>query len=112
MDRRGGGGRKTLLAPIHFIFKLLQQRETVSIWLYEQLLVRIEGKIRVRARPTKDATNQLTHREQGFDEFMNLVIDDAVEVQLATKEKAEKRRQLGQILLKGDNVSLIQAVQL
>jgi len=95
MDRRGGGGgRKTLLAPIHFIFKLLQQRETVSIWLYDQLLVRIEGKIR------------------GFDEFMNLVIDDAVEVQLATKEKAEKRRQLGQILLKGDNVSLIQAVQL
>ena len=43
---------------------------------------------------------------------MNLVIDDAVEVQLATKEKGEKRRQLGQILLKGDNVSLIQAVQL
>lgn len=50
MDRRGGGGRKTLLAPIHFIFKLLQQRETVSIWLYEQLLVRIEGKIRVSAK--------------------------------------------------------------
>jgi small nuclear ribonucleoprotein E len=50
MDRRGGGGgRKTLLAPIHFIFKLLQQRSTVSIWLYEQTAVRIEGKIRVRA---------------------------------------------------------------
>ena len=62
MDRRGGG-RKTLLAPIHFIFKLLQQRETVSIWLYEQLLVRIEGKIRVRAGPRKDTTNRLTHRE-------------------------------------------------
>ena len=44
----GGGGRKTLLAPIHFIFKLLQQRSLVSIWLYEQLAVRIEGKIRVR----------------------------------------------------------------
>lgn len=41
---------------------------------------------------------------------MNLVIDDAVEVHLATKDKAENRRQLGQILLKGDNVSLIQAV--
>jgi len=92
--RGGGGGRKTLLAPIHFIFKLLQQRSTVSIWLYEQTAVRIEGKIR------------------GFDEFMNLVIDDAVEVRLAMKEnKEEKRRQLGQILLKGDNVSLIQALQ-
>jgi len=96
MDRRGGGGggRKTLLAPIHFIFKLLQQRSTVSIWLYEQTAVRIEGKIR------------------GFDEFMNLVIDDAVEVHLPARGgKEEKRRQLGQILLKGDNVSLIQALQ-
>lgn len=40
-------GRKTLLAPIHFIFNLLQKRETVSIWLYEQLAFRLEGKIRV-----------------------------------------------------------------
>lgn len=42
------GPTKTLLQPIHFIFKLLQQRSTVSVWLYEQLAVRIEGKIRVR----------------------------------------------------------------
>lgn len=41
---------------------------------------------------------------------MNLVVDDAVEVQLPTKDSPEKRRQLGQILLKGDNVSLIQAL--
>ncbi|KAJ5722790.1 Ribonucleoprotein LSM domain eukaryotic/archaea-type [Penicillium malachiteum] len=85
-------GRKTLLAPIHFIFSLLQKRSTVSIWLYEQLAFRIEGKIR------------------GFDEFMNLVIDEAVEVRQATQTESEKRRPLGQILLKGDNVSLIQAI--
>ncbi len=61
---------------------------------------------------------------------MNLVIDDAVEVKQPTKtEPDEKRRELGitfwlirhyvrmltnatgQILLKGDNVSLIQALQ-
>lgn len=60
---------------------------------------------------------------------MNLVIDDAVEVKQATKTTEEKRRELGtrvthhaslygkltaaigQILLKGDNVSLIQALQ-
>ncbi|CAD6568862.1 MAG: mRNA splicing protein sme1 [Alectoria sarmentosa] len=90
----GGGGRgKVLLPPINFIFKLLQQRSTVSIWLFEQLAIRIEGKIR------------------GFDEFMNLVIDDAVEVKQATKTDEEKRKELGQILLKGDNVSLIQALQ-
>lgn len=47
MTGRGGGGRKTLLAPIHFIFNLLQKRLTVSVWLYENLNVRIEGKIRV-----------------------------------------------------------------
>jgi small nuclear ribonucleoprotein E len=58
---------------------------------------------------------------------MNLVIDDAVEVKQATKTVEESRRQLGeallgtmrlnqanfhtgQILLKGDNVSLIQSL--
>ncbi len=38
---------------------------------------------------------KLTVARQGFDEFMNLVIDDAVEVQLPTKENSGKRRQLG-----------------
>ncbi|EFQ33157.1 LSM domain-containing protein [Colletotrichum graminicola] len=91
--RGGGGGRRVLLPPINFIFKLLQQHSTVQIWLYEQLSIRIEGKIR------------------GFDEFMNLVIDDAVEVKQVTKTNPEeKRRALGQILLKGDNVSLIQSL--
>ncbi|KAF2433490.1 small nuclear ribonucleoprotein E [Tothia fuscella] len=89
--QHGGGGRgKVLLPPINFIFRLLQQRSSVSIWLYEQLGIRIEGKIR------------------GFDEFMNLVVDDAIEVKQATKSDPEARRSLGQILLKGDNVSLIQ----
>uniref|UniRef100_L2FI12 Small nuclear ribonucleoprotein E n=1 Tax=Colletotrichum fructicola (strain Nara gc5) TaxID=1213859 RepID=L2FI12_COLFN len=91
--RGGGGGGGLLLPPINFIFRLLQQHTTVQIWLYEQLSIRIEGKIR------------------GFDEFMNLVIDDAVEVKQVTKTNPEEsRRPLGQILLKGDNVSLIQSV--
>jgi small nuclear ribonucleoprotein E len=42
---------------------------------------------------------------------MNLTVDDAVEVKLATKTEEETRRSLGQILLKGDNVSLIQEIQ-
>lgn len=83
-DRRGGGQRKVLLPPINFIFKLLQQHSTVQIWLYEQLGIRIEGKIR------------------GFDEFMNLVIDDAVEVQQSAKgetneDSKEGRRELGEL---------------
>ncbi|KAK3319343.1 hypothetical protein B0H66DRAFT_267178 [Apodospora peruviana] len=91
--RGGGGGRRVLLPPINFLFRLLQQRTTVQIWLYEQLSIRIIGQIR------------------GFDEFMNLVIDDAVEVKQVTKTNpTESRRHLGQILLKGDNVSLIQSM--
>lgn len=39
----------------------------------------------------------------GFDEYMNLVLDDAEEVHLKTK----KRRPLGRILLKGDNITLL-----
>lgn len=62
-----------LLPPINFIFKLLQQRTTVQIWLFEQLGQRIEGKIR------------------GFDEFMNLVIDEAVEVRQSTKNEPSPR---------------------
>ena len=42
---------------------------------------------------------------------MNLVIDSAVEVRQATAKEPEARRSLGQILLKGDNVSLIQELQ-
>ncbi|KIW05884.1 hypothetical protein, variant [Verruconis gallopava] len=95
MSGRQGGGRrdKVLIPPINFIFRLLTSKAHVSIWLYEQLGFRIEGYIR------------------GFDEFMNLVIDNAVEVRQATKTEEESRRLLGQILLKGDNVSLIQELQ-
>jgi small nuclear ribonucleoprotein E len=45
--RGGGGGRRVLLPPINFLFRLLQQRQRVQIWLYEQLAIRIEGTIRV-----------------------------------------------------------------
>ena len=41
----------------------------------------------------------------GFDEYMNLVLDEATEVH--TKRKTEKK--LGRIMLKGDNITLIQA---
>ena len=60
--RGGGGGRgKVLLPPINFIFKLLQQRSTVSIWLYEQLAIRIEGKIRVSYSETSSQAKLLIY---------------------------------------------------
>lgn len=41
----------------------------------------------------------LMHTSQGFDEFMNLVIDEAVEVKQITKSNPEeKRRSLGKLV--------------
>lgn len=80
--------KKTMLPPINLIFKYLQQQSQVTIWLYEQTQLRIQGKIR------------------GFDEFMNVVIDDAVEI--STKDGSQE--ELGRILLKGDNITLISSL--
>lgn len=42
------------------------------------------------------ALHKLKEELQGFDEYMNLVIDEAVEVKLATNKAEESRRQLGE----------------
>lgn len=76
------------MAPINQIFKYLQQQTRVSIWLYQQPGVRMTGVIK------------------GFDEFMNLTLEDAVEVNV---KEPEKQRALGLVVLKGDNVTLISA---
>ena len=47
----------------------------------------------------------------GFDEFMNLVLDDAEEVHMKAKDASASRRPLGRILLKGDTITLLQQVQ-
>ncbi|XP_035567104.1 small nuclear ribonucleoprotein E isoform X1 [Canis lupus baileyi] len=63
-------------------------RSRIQVWLYEQVNMRIEGCI------------------IGFDEYMNLVLDDAEEIHSKTKS----RKQLGRIMLKGDNITLLQSV--
>ena len=42
----------------------------------------------------------------GFDEFMNVVVDEAMEVNMKTRN----RNKVGRIMLKGDNITLIQQV--
>ncbi|KAG2172769.1 hypothetical protein INT43_000116 [Umbelopsis isabellina] len=79
--------QKIMVQPINLIFRYLQNKSKVQIWLYDQLDNRIEGKI------------------IGFDEFMNLVLDEAVEI----NNKGQTRKEIGRILLKGDNITLIQA---
>ncbi|CAG8594316.1 13722_t:CDS:2 [Ambispora leptoticha] len=62
--------QKIMVQPINLIFKYLQNKTRVQIWLYEQVDIRIEGQI------------------IGFDEFMNLVLDNAEEVN--SKKKTRK----------------------
>lgn len=80
--------QKVMIQPINLIFRYLQNRSRVSVWLPETTHVRIEGHI------------------IGFDEYMNLVLDEAEEV----NSKSSTRRQVGRIMLKGDNITLIQQV--
>ncbi|KAK9768577.1 hypothetical protein K7432_000640 [Basidiobolus ranarum] len=68
--------QKIMVQPINLIFRYLQNRSKVQIWLYEQLDMRIEGRI------------------VGFDEFMNLVLDEAEEV----NSKKKTRRALGMLI--------------
>lgn len=72
------------LSQIH---ALRQQSKTrVLIWLYEDTRTKLEGQI------------------IGFDEYMNVTLDEAVEIDVKTK----KRTDIGRILLKGDCITLMQ----
>lgn len=64
-------------------YPLLQKKTRVRIWLYEDTKTQLEGQI------------------IGFDEYMNMVLDDAVEI-------GKKRTEIGRILLKGDSITLLQ----
>merc|ERR1711970_652708 len=90
MAYQGGASKvqKVMVQPINLIFRYLQNRSRIQVWLYEQVNLRIDGCI------------------VGFDEYMNLVLDDATEVHM----KTHNRKELGRIMLKGDNITLIQAV--
>mmetsp|Transcript_36104 Transcript_36104/g.52930 ORF Transcript_36104/g.52930 Transcript_36104/m.52930 type:complete len:87 (-) Transcript_36104:108-368(-) len=79
---------KMMTQPINLIFRFLQNQQRISVWLYNQANVRIEGVV------------------LGFDEYMNLTLDNAEEHNISN----DTRTKLGRILLKGDNVSLMQAV--
>lgn len=80
--------QKVMVQPINLIFRYLQNRSRVQVWLYENINLRIEGHI------------------IGFDEYMNLVLDDAEEYYVKTKV----RKPCGRVMLKGDNITLIQNV--
>jgi len=87
---------KVMVQPINVIFKHLQTGNRIQIWLYDNLEARLEGRLR------------------GFDEFMNVVLEDAEEVFVKDSKthKAGERVSLGKhLLLKGDNITLLQAAK-
>ncbi|KRZ05226.1 putative small nuclear ribonucleoprotein E [Trichinella zimbabwensis] len=91
MSYRQGGQpkvQKVMVQPINLVFRFLQSHCRVQFWLYENTHLRIDGYI------------------VGFDEFMNIVLEEAEEVDL----KSKQRRQIGRILLKGECITLIQAL--
>ena len=79
---------KVMVQPINLIFRYLQNRTRVQVWLFENVNTRIDGII------------------AGFDEYMNLVLDEAVERHM----KRGTEKELGRIMLKGDNITLIQSL--
>jgi small nuclear ribonucleoprotein E len=76
-----------------FISFSAKKKTRVRIWLYEDTRIQMEGVI------------------IGFDEYMNIVLDDAIEINNATsntQQQSSKRINVGRCLLKGDSITLIQ----
>lgn len=123
----------------NLIFRFLQSKQRICIWLYENTALRIEGRIIVRSKPlptTHLLALTLTPSDlcaQGFDEYMNLVLDEAEEVLIKKKSRkplgqfashplcpnlhrhrftdARVLHLSGRIMLKGDSITLMQPVK-
>jgi small nuclear ribonucleoprotein E len=80
--------------PINLIFRFLQNKTPVRIWLHDQPHYVIEGII------------------IGFDEYMNVVMDGAREVTVTAgkggKGKKGEVKEVGRLLLKGECITLLQ----
>ncbi|KAL4835955.1 hypothetical protein H8958_008825 [Nasalis larvatus] len=73
--------QRVMVEPFNLIFRYLQNRSQIQVWLYKQVNMRIEGCI------------------IGFDKYMNQI-----------HSKTKSRKQLGRIILKADNITLLQSV--
>ena len=80
--------QKTLVRPIALTFKYMQRKVPVEILLVDDTNTKLRGVI------------------IGLDEFMNLTMDDVVEVNV--KRKTEKK--LGRLVLRQDSICLIHSL--
>lgn len=81
-------GQPKSINPLAVIFRFLQNKARVEVWLFDNNEIRLEGKI------------------LGFDEYMNIVLDETYEI----RTKTNTSRPLGKIMIKGENVTLVRAV--
>ena len=81
--------QRTILKPVNYLFQLFKSKTKVEIWLFENDEIIFQGLI------------------YGFDEYMNMVLYEAEEI---NKKKGTKIYH-GKIMLKGDNITLVRAVQ-
>ena len=81
--------QRTIVKPVNYLFQLFKSKTKVEIWLFENDETIFQGII------------------YGFDEYMNMVLFEAEEI---NKKKGTKVKH-GKIMLKGDNITLVRAVQ-
>lgn len=108
--------QKIMLQPINQIFHFFTSKQKVQIWLYDHKELFLEGVIQVSFLHVNIRVEEkllltiLNHVYimmflQGFDEYMNIVLDQASEVY--TKKDVKKVTNIGKLLLRGENISLI-----
>ena len=80
--------QRTIIKPVNYLFQLFKSKSKVEIWLFEDDTTIFQGLI------------------YGFDEYMNMVLYEAEEI----NKKTGKKISHGKIMLKGDNITLVRAV--
>ncbi|CCW68027.1 unnamed protein product [Phytomonas sp. Hart1] len=76
---------KQMISPANLVYQFMKDKQRVCVWLVHNTQTKIEGNL------------------LGYDEFMNVVLGDAVEINTKRKETTT----LGKILLRSDNVGVI-----
>ena len=85
---RGPEPRKALEPPPHVLFGYIKEGRRVKVHMNQNAKMFIEGVI------------------IGFDEFMNLVLEDACELYTNSDTKVP----LGKVLLRGDTIGMVHPV--
>ena len=80
--------QRMITRPINYLFDLYQTKTRIQIWIFDNKDILFEGKI------------------LGFDEYMNMVLDECEEV----NDKKKTRNYLGRLMIKGDNITLVRAI--